>query len=58
MAPQRPLEMVKNSGKISGLIEEDEILYACRAWQDKDICHKDFFVRLTGSPLLPVEVSK
>ncbi len=25
MAPQRPLEMVKNSGKISGLTEEDEI---------------------------------
>ena len=42
MAPQRPLEMVKNSGKISGLTEEDEILCACRACQDKHICHKEF----------------
>ncbi len=42
MAPQRPLEMVKNSGKISGLTEEDEIWQARRACQDEQICRLDF----------------
>ncbi len=50
MAPQRPLEMVKNSGKISDLTDEDEIWYACRACQDAHICHKDFFCQIDRKP--------
>ncbi len=38
MAPQRPLEVVKNSCKISGLTDSHEIWDACRACQDDQIC--------------------
>ena len=37
-APQRPLEVVKNSCKISGLTDSHEIWDACRACQDDPIC--------------------